>query len=64
MHFLKAGLPGDGGGSVLVQGPKVAGELELLLDADFLVAEDCNKCAHLSAYSPYRTDPSRQGKKR
>ena len=41
MNFFEAGLPWDRRGSVLMESPEVARELELLLDGDFLVAEDC-----------------------
>lgn len=40
MDLLQAGLPWDRGRRVLVERSVVTCELELLLDADFLIAED------------------------
>ena len=39
--LLQTGFPWDGRGRVLVEGPEVPRELELPLDGEFLVAEDC-----------------------
>ena len=41
MHFFESGLTRDGSGGMLVEWPEMARELELLVDVDFLVAEDC-----------------------
>ena len=41
MHFFESGLTRDGSRGMLVEGPEMARELELLVDVDFLVTEDC-----------------------
>ena len=41
MHFFESGLTRDGGGDVLVEGPEMTREFELLMEVDLLVAEDC-----------------------
>lgn len=43
MDFLKAGLPWNRRSSVLVERSEVASKLELFMDAQFLVTEDCTK---------------------
>ena len=43
MDFLKAGIPRNRRGGMLVEGTPVTAELKLLPDADFLVAEDCGR---------------------
>ena len=42
VHFFQAGLPRDWSSCVLVERSPVATELELFLDANFLIAEDWN----------------------
>ncbi len=43
MNFFKARLPWNGRGSVLVERSEMPSKLELLVDAEFLVTEDCTK---------------------
>jgi hypothetical protein len=42
MHFFQARLGRDTSGCMLVEGTPVPGELELLLDANFLILEHNN----------------------
>lgn len=60
MDLLQAGLPWDRGRRVLVERSVVTCELELLLDADFLIAEDwqgrqmVNQSVETNCQNPYK----------
>lgn len=43
VNFLQARLPGNWGICMLVERPPVTTEFELLMDVDFLIAEDCGR---------------------
>ena len=63
VNFLQARLPGNGRRGMLMERSEMPSKLELLVDAEFLVTEDCTKqicqCpAHKSLYHGRLTDNS------